>query len=311
MGERGFVSHGRRRYPPSEEPATRFSLASLFLAGLLIGLAAALYYAWIVDPVVYVDAGPSRLGEDFKAEYIFLVSQSYAADGDLPRARARLAALADVDTEARVAAQLENYLRRGAPAAYTQNLAVLAQDLGAGGAAVAIFVPPTPAATPTATPADPESESLPPTPSPTPTTTRLPTNTPTPTLTPTPTPSLTPTPQPVYRLLNQERVCRRDGPAPWIEVITLDAMLEPLPGVEIVVTWDGGADRFFTGFKPELGEGYGDFMMSPDVSYAVMAADGSPPVSGLRLEMCDSGFAGGWRLTFQNLLVGLTPTPPP
>jgi hypothetical protein len=71
------------------------------------------------------------------------------------------------------------------------------------------------------------------------------------------------------------------------------------------VTWEGGSDRFYTGFKPELGAGYGDFRMMPGLSYAITLADGSPEISGLRLEACPSGLDGGWRLTFQNVRVRL------
>ena len=61
--------------------------------------------------------------------------------------------------------------------------------------------------------------------------------------------------------------------------------------------------RFFTGFKPPLGEGAGDFAMSPDTSYTVVLAEGSPEVSGLRIETCADGSASGWQLTFQNLIL--------
>ncbi|MCP4423878.1 MAG: hypothetical protein GY803_05245, partial [Chloroflexi bacterium] len=123
-----------------------------------------------------------------------------------------------------------------------------------------------------------------------------------PTLPPDPTAQLT------YRLLNQQPICLNDGSAARIEVVALDALLDPLPGVEVLVNWDGGSDHFFTGFKPAQGAGYGDFTMSPDTSYTVALADGSPEISGLRIESCDNGADGGWRLTFQNLI--LQPTVP-
>ncbi|VAW43484.1 hypothetical protein MNBD_CHLOROFLEXI01-2598, partial [hydrothermal vent metagenome] len=69
--------------------------------------------------------------------------------------------------------------------------------------------------------------------------------------------------------------------------------------------------RFFTGFKPENGRGYADFEMSPDTSYTVSLPDGSPEVSGLRLDTCASGLSGGWQLTFQNLRDGAPATPEP
>ena len=38
--------------------------------------------------------------------------------------------------------------------------------------------------------------------------------------------------------------------------------VNPYPSVELVVTWDEGEDHFFTGLQPELGLGYGDFLMT-------------------------------------------------
>jgi hypothetical protein len=76
------------------------------------------------------------------------------------------------------------------------------------------------------------------------------------------------------------------------------------------VEWDGGFDRFYTGFKPSLGEGAGDFTMSPDISYTIVLAEGSPEISGLRVETCANGLTGGWQLTFQNLILeGDSPEP--
>ena len=81
----------------------------------------------------------------------------------------------------------------------------------------------------------------------------------------------------------------------------MNSNLEPLPGVKTAVSWQNGSDNFFTGFKPSLGEAVGDFVMTDGIAYAVMLPDGSPEVSGLRLEMCENGRLGGWRLIFQNL----------
>ena len=292
------------------EPEPRIAATSLLLFGLILGLAGSLTYAWLINPVVYVNAVPSRLSDEYQADYILLVSQSYAADGDWPQAQERLAALDDPDIAERVAEQLELSLRRGDPADSVRNLANLAAQLGAQSEVLALFVP-TQAATaavdlsltgiasqPTATP----------TLLPTPTHTRPPTQTPIPISTATPTRRPSPTPVPIYRLLSQERLCRPGVEIGRIEVVVQDALLEPVAGIEVQVGYTGGSDQFFTGFQPERGIGYGDFAMSPDVSYSVTIAEGSPTISGLRLEACDDGAAGGWRLTFQDTRLP-TPTP--
>ncbi len=80
-----------------------------------------------------------------------------------------------------------------------------------------------------------------------------------------------------------------------------DAAGQPVPGVEILVTWSGGEDHFFTGLKPEHGPGYGDYVMTPDVTYTVHAADGGQPVPGLKATACtgsSSQLLGSWSLTF-------------
>jgi hypothetical protein len=284
----------RRRLPYSSSERRpfwqRISTAGWLLLGLVIGLSAGLYYSWVVDPVVYTDAGPARLSAEYKAEYIFLVSQNYAADGDWARAQQRLAALEDPDLPGTVNALLESYVRNLAPPDALRHLAALAQQLGAQGGAVAVFAP-TAAALPTPTLA---SQVFLPTPEPLPSVTAVPTLTPTATLPPQPTEVF------AFQLLSQEQLCGLDG-APRIEVITQDAALNDVPGTAVIVRWDGGEDRFFTGFKPDQGVGYGDFTMAPDISYTVLLAEGSPEVSGLRVEKCADGRDGSWRLVFQEL----------
>ena len=294
------------------EGGPRVSAASFALLGIVLGLAGGLLYAWVISPVVYTDASPARLNEQYTDEYLFLVSESYALTGNWDEAQERLAALELENVEQRVASLFEKSLREGWPSAQVRNLAFLTQELDGDSPALSLFGPtPQPPVTPTQAPAGPTATAtLLPTPSPTP----QPTRTLPPTLTPSATPQATATPQPDFRLLSQERVCEEE-PAPRIEVVTLDAELEPLPGIEVAVTWEGGSDRFFTGFRPDLGPGFGDFAMTTDVSYSVMVTAGSPTISGLRVEPCpqaDGGMPGGWRLTFQNLAVNAgTPTPSP
>lgn len=301
-----------RKRPSREEWAeaeghSRMSAAGWILLGLILGLAGSLYYTWIVDPVIFVDASPARLGGEEKAEYIYLVSQSYAVTGNWEQAERRLAALDDPDLAGTVEQLLERYVQERRPPLVLRNLARVARQLGATGPAVALFAP-TPAGavasspTPSITPSPPAQ--------PTATATASPTRTPPPTPTASATPVPSPTAPPTYRLLTQAQVCG-GSESPRLEVVTLDALLNDLPGVAVVVTWEGGEDTFFTGFQPAARPGYGDFTMTPGVSYSAYLAEGSPEISGLRAEPCDDGTPGGWRLTFQNLQQALTPTPTP
>lgn len=299
----------RRRRAPAAEGGSfnRSSAVGLVLVGLLMGLAGALYYAWVLAPIVYTEVGPARFSDKYKREYIYLVSQSYAANGDWAQAEQRLKALEDPALNDRVGAQLEAYLREQQEPQVIQNLARLAQNLGVEGKVVALFAP-TPSGllpTETATP-PPNSE-----PTLTPTITTTPSATATVTATPTAPPEPTATTRPNYRLLAQEPYCETGESVPLLVVETQDALLNQLAGVEVLVTWEGGEDHFFTGFQPERGAGYGDFEMTPGVSYTIQLADVSPQISGLRLEPCLNGAEGGWWLTFQNLRLRLTATPEP
>ena len=164
-------------------------------------------------------------------------------------------------------------------------LAGLAAALGAGP------VTPTPQATPTVTP--------------TPTLTPTPTNTPRPTVTPylLPTHPPTPTVPGAFGFSGKRLLCDPNSKQPLIQVLTLGATGVPVPGVEVRVTWADGSDRFFTGLKPELGVGYGDFVMKPLVDYAVaLAATPDSVVAGLTAETCTDvdgqTFPGSWQIVF-------------
>lgn len=298
-----------RRYTQVHGPRPPLPAATLLLLGLLLGLAGGLFYAWLINPIVYINAKPAQMSASYQEEYLFLVSQSYAYSGDWDTAEQRLAALEARDLPQRAALLFERYLREGEPAESVRNLADLTRKLGGENPALALFnptpEPPVLTATPTRPIATPTATLLP-----TPSSTPRPTQTLAPTITPSPTPEPTSTPRPDFRLLSQRRVCRAGEPAPLIVVEVVDAELEPLAGVEVVVDWVDGQDRFFTGFRPDQGAGYADFVMAPDVSYSVSLAAGSPTIGGLRIENCTNGQPGGWELTFQNLRLA-TPTATP
>ncbi len=61
-----------------------------FLIAILVGLAAGLYYGWVLNPVQYVDTLPAALHPAYKADYVLMTAEIYRADGDLPAAVQRL-----------------------------------------------------------------------------------------------------------------------------------------------------------------------------------------------------------------------------
>jgi hypothetical protein len=74
-------------------------------------------------------------------------------------------------------------------------------------------------------------------------------------------------------------------------VLVLDAAGQGIPGVEVLVLWDSGEDRFYTGLKPELGWGYADFDMQVGETYSLQLPGEDVSVSELISEPCET--AGG------------------
>jgi hypothetical protein len=103
-------------------------------------------------------------------------------------------------------------------------------------------------------------------------------------------------------LEERELVCDPQLDDPLIQVQVNDAADQPVPGVQIIVAWPGQEERLFTGFKPEIGPGYADFVMEPGVSYILRVSEEGQPVVDLTSEECETPLGerywGSWLLTF-------------
>ena len=66
-----------------------------FFFFVLLGVAAGVFYGWVVNPVRYVDTTPATLRTDYQSDYALMVAEAYQADGDLGLAARRLAVLGD------------------------------------------------------------------------------------------------------------------------------------------------------------------------------------------------------------------------
>jgi hypothetical protein len=164
---------------------------------LLVGLCIGLFIGGVLWPPQIANVDVADLKPSAQDEFIILVADAYAYDGDLPSAQKRLAELKDKNIAARVARLAKELAAQNHPSA--TNLAVLALALGVSDAQIARLVMTlapaatlTPTATPTAAPTDTPTPTL--TPSVTPT--FKPTSTITPTRTATRRPTLSPTPKP-------------------------------------------------------------------------------------------------------------------
>lgn len=147
------------------------------LAGAVVGLLFGMLIGWGLWPVQYTDTDPVDLKPEHKDDYVVMVSAAYARDGNLEKAKARLAKLEADDAGQVVADLARRYISMGAGRVDIRNLVQLADALGSSDPAMLDYI-----ATST----------------PTPTSTATPTSTwtPTPTFTATPTPTDTPTPLP-------------------------------------------------------------------------------------------------------------------
>lgn len=251
------------------------------ILALLLGCALGLGYAWVFAPVQIVDASPSALRADFKDQYRAVIAAAYTANNELPRAQARLALLGDADPYAALAAQAQRDLSSG-NALQSYQLAQLASALHGIAAALPTFTPTRLAEQPS-TPRVETSVSLPDTSTPFDTSTLFPDST------ATPRPTRTPTARPgaPFKLSSQESFCEESLPEGLLQVFAmLTNNRRQIPGVELILAWAGGEEHFFTGFKPELGNGYADAVLLPDTLYTLRAADGGVTVSDLILPAC-------------------------
>ena len=289
------------------------------LTGFVIGIVIGLLYAWLIAPQERQDTSPASLQPEFKDQYRAMIASAFVATGNLPRAEARLALLADEDVIQVLAAQAQRTLGEGESPLEAQALGLLAVALGDGGSD--LIPSPVPSTTPTEVQSTSEPTREAGSPDPVESTSQvtatenagqsppaqtdqvdqendanLSTATPLPTRTPTATPGSP------FVLQSNTFVCDPDLPNPLIQVIAEDAAGDPLPGQEITVSWESGDDFFFTGLKPELGTGYADFLMEPGLVYQVQMAAGGQSVPEITPAECEtesgSRYWGSWLLVF-------------
>jgi hypothetical protein len=247
-----------------------------FILGLSLGFIFGVYYAWEVSPIDPKDAAPSDLQTAFQDEYRSLIALSYASSDNIDRAERRLQLLPHPDPAQALSALAQKHLAEGRPQS---------EVLAAAHLAAALSKQPSSMETPQATRI-----------------TRTPTATPTRTATALPSPTQTATPPPDFQLRSLRKICDPDLP-PMIQVSISDSEGQPVSGMEIVVVWDDGEDHFFTGLKPDIGLGYGDFVMQEGTTYTLHFTGIGESLSDLQAAECEDeeeeSYPGSWLLVFQ------------
>jgi len=279
------------------------------LLALLLGLGAGLAYAWAISPLKVFDAQPSALRADFKDSYRSAIAASFAGTNNLPRAQARLSLLGDSNLVDTLNSQAQRLISSGE---FTQADQLVALALALDGGSVSdslpttatgefslievtasATIPPSPQDIPfqfTETPQFIETETI---------NTQSVIDVPT----PRPTRTLIPTVGVPFTLIAQDTVCDTNLPDGLLQVIVFNSSHRQVAGAKIIITWDNGEEQFFTGLKPEIGNGYADYSMSPNITYTLRLAVGSDIASELTAPTCQTPngetFLGGIKLTFQ------------
>jgi LysM repeat protein len=110
------------------------------VAGIAVGLSAGMFLGWVILPVEYYDADLADLRQEHKNDYIHMVSATYALDGDLGAAQARLDKLEDPNIGARVVQLAEQCVVNGVEDTTTRGMCQLANDLGSGSDITALYM---------------------------------------------------------------------------------------------------------------------------------------------------------------------------
>jgi len=100
------------------------------ITGVLLGIAAGLFFAWVIFPIEYADTTPADLRADYQDHYRVLVALAYSYNGDVVRAQARLDKLGEADPASNLAEQAQRYLAGGRDPYEAQALGLLAVAIG-------------------------------------------------------------------------------------------------------------------------------------------------------------------------------------
>jgi hypothetical protein len=272
--------------------------------GLILGLALALAYTWIIDPLVLRNAAPGDLSPAAQQQYVAAAALEYGATGDLQRAVARLIEANPEADPFQLAAETACQLIRGGQVDSLNDVAAIRYlraiyepqgytadcDVTAFNTPIPITIVP-PTATMTFTP------SLTPFPSKTPTKAIQAPPAATPIV-----PNAGPSAGGDFQAVLVEAYCD-PASSGLLEVYVRDEAGGPVAGIPIqVVDSSRQAALFYTGLKPERGLDYADFQMTAGASYRVGIAEGGLLSSTLDAIPCDTaGTLNSYRVVLQGI----------
>lgn len=273
-------NRSRRRQEYHSEPEK----GNLYLfTGVVIGILLGLVTSWVILPVKYIDTVPSSLRSDYKNELRLLIAGSFHDNHNLPRAEARLALLGDPDIIYALTSQAQTLVTVGDPTDSAFLLANLVDAIRLSATEEAASTTPVPGSGfnngMTPTPTDGSQISI--------------------------DPLITPdiTPSDTFFLKSTEIVCDSPRSSLLLMIDVSNSNGEPIPGIEIIITWPTGEEQFFTGFQPEFGSGYADFLMMPNTVYGIRVGSGDFSITNLSAPNCSNDNQqprwGGLKITLQ------------
>lgn len=109
--------------------------------GLLIGAVIGFYLGWFVLPAELVEVTPADLEAEFQADYLRLISSTYAADQNLDEAADRLGSLGRQDWDEWLLAETVDQLLTEPNSAETEHMVRLSIALGIESPAFNQYVP--------------------------------------------------------------------------------------------------------------------------------------------------------------------------
>lgn len=273
------------------------------LIGLGLGIGGGLLYAWVINPVTRPNVQPWQLNLSGQRSWIIAASVGWARDGDLLLAADRLNDLRLNETTFQRVADIACDLARSSYAQSDSGLVAirsmvkLAESQGKRSCAGDLIQINTPIPVPTSTPQR-----------------ATPTIIPVPSKTATPEPGLTftpATPLPVqstdspasgkFSAVRVEPFCNVRASGVIEVLVTEPNGTTGIRGVQVLVEWAGGSDRFYTGLKPERDAGFADFKMTENERYTVTLPGLSDPSNAVIAQPCTDRQNGGTAITSYRL----------
>ena len=92
-----------------------------------------------------------------------------------------------------------------------------------------------------------------------------------------------------YTLLESTIICDEQLYQPLMKVYVIDAVGNPIAGVQLRIDWTTGSDIFATGLHPDIGYGYADFVIDPQQVYTLQVGSSTNPIYGISSEPCRIG----------------------